>query len=454
MLPLQTLPLRRGHFRVLLTASADQCLGAALSTLVGVIIPMVQLVGRPELSAFGQGMVACTSLFGITVGSLLFGRLIDRFGCLLFFRFCPLLVCAASLYACFTGDLSDLVPALFLMGLGIGGGYSLDGEYISEIMPARRRLFMVGVAKASSALGNIGMAVGCFLLIRHMPSPEAWSRLLLLVSLLSGVMFLSRLPFAESPGWLLAHGRRKEAERAARYFLGEDVTAIPDNEVEPPLPAVSSLSSSFKGGRLKRAVFCGLPWACEGLGVYGIGVFLPVLMLALGLGHSDTTGGITGEAAGMVHIIRSVELSAWVNLAILPGFVIGLLLVNRYNPVRMQVGGFLLCAAGLALLYAAWHFRLPVWMALGGFVLFELFINAGPHLVTFILPSQIYPVRDRGKGAGQAAAVGKVGAVLGVLFIPLLLRWGGIGLVLLVCIVVQLLGGLVTWALGREVMKS
>ena len=87
-------------------------------------------------------------------------------------------------------------------------------------------------------------------------------------------------------------------------------------------------------------------------------------------------------------------------------------------------------------------------------MIFELFLNAGPHLMTFIIPSQIYPVADRGEGAGLAAALGKVGAVLGVLFIPMLLTWGGVELVLWVTIVVQVVGALVTGIVGREVLPD
>ena len=40
----------------------------------------------------------------------------------------------------------------------------------------------------------------------------------------------------------------------------------------------------------------------------------------------------------------------------------------------------------------------------------------------------------------------------GVLFIPLLLEWGGAGLVLLVTVGVHLLGALVTFVFGRAVL--
>ena len=151
-------------------------------------------------------------------------------------------------------------------------------------------------------------------------------------------------------------------------------------------------------------------------------------------------------------IVRSVELTAWINLFILPGFVLGLLSVRRRCHVRTQTWGFLLCAAGLGVLLLAQLLHAPVWLSVVGFMIFELFLNAGPHLMTFILPPQIYPVAERGAGAGFAAACGKAGAVLGVFFMPLLLRWGGMTLVLATVILLQLAGAWVTASLGREIL--
>ena len=95
------MPLRRGHFRVVAVASMGQLTGAALATLVGIILPMLQIVRNPSLSSLAQGLVGCTSLVGIMIGAMVFGAWSDRKGYLVFFRVCPLLVLAASLLVFF-----------------------------------------------------------------------------------------------------------------------------------------------------------------------------------------------------------------------------------------------------------------------------------------------------------------------------------------------------------------
>jgi len=73
--------------------------------------------------------------------------------------------------------------------------------------------------------------------------------------------------------------------------------------------------------------------------------------------------------------------------------------------------------------------------------------------VTFVLPSEVYPVEDRGAGAGFAAACGKLGAVAAVFSIPILLEAGGMPLVLWVTVAVQIAGAWVTWYYGKKIFR-
>lgn len=443
---MDTMPLRSGHYRVLVTASMEQIIGAGLSTIVGIIIPLLQLAGHPDLSAFLQGVLGSIGLIGIAMGSMILGRLSDRYGYLFFFRLCPLLILAGALLIYFTASIGCLIPGLFLIGFGVGGGYSLDTDYISEIMPVKWKSFMVGVAKATSSIGFFAVAGCAFLILREGFEPAHWNRLILIIGTLGAVTFLMRLPFRQSPRWLMDKGDTARAQQAARYFLGPDTVITPEPKGTSGASALG-LSSFFKGEMLKKVIFSGIPWACEGVGVYGVGVFLPVLVMALGIAHEPTAGG-------MDKIISSVELTTVINFFIVPGFVIGLLMVRRFNHLKMLTRGFWISALGLVLLLLAYLLKWPVWVSVAGFVIFELSLNAGPHLITFIIPSQIYDVDNRGTGAGIAAMTGKIGAILGVFFMPVLLKAGGIVTVLVACIIVSCLGALISAIYGKMVLDQ
>lgn len=437
------------HYFIVFTASLGQLTGTAVATLAGIIIPMLNIIAHPELSSLMQGLIGGADLIGIAVGSVIFGRLSDRYGYLLFFRLCPALILAATLVAIFVPSVWVLTLCLFFIGLGIGGEYSLDSDYVSELMPARYRSLMVGITKASCALGNIVVAAICFGLISLWRSAELWPRLLWIIAGIAVLMLLLRIRFYQSPEWLMEHGEKVKAEKAVRDFLGDNVVMRPEAGDSKPDPSAGISTFRFIVRNWKEVVLSGVPWACEGLGVYGIGVFLPILVMALGLER------FTPGEAEIMHVASSVEITLWISCIILPGFIAGLLLINKGKKITaIQTMGFWMCAASLAVLMLSYHFGWNKWISIGAFMAFELFLNMGPHLITYVLPPRIYPPQDRGQGVGIAASVGKIGAVAGVFLIPLLLKSGGSMLVLGVSTAVMAIGALVTGIFGKKVFHG
>ncbi len=434
-----TMKLTPRHYYIVFVSSLGQMIGTAVATLAGIIIPMLNIILHPELSSFMQGLIGAVDLIGIAIGSVIFGRLSDKYGYLFFFRFCPTLIFVSCVIAIIFPSVAVLTIALFFVGLGIGGEYSLDSDYVSELMPTKYRALMVGVAKAACALGNIIVAAICFGLLTLWKSAEAWPKLLWIIAITSGVMIILRLKFYESPKWLLDHGQKQKAEEAVKKFLGPDVVIQPEQNEDTPAPDQKTSLFSFIGQNWKKVILSGIPWACEGLGVYGIGVFLPILVMALGLEHFTP-----GENA-IFHVTSSVEITLWISCIILPGFVLGLYLINKKKSLTaIQSVGFWMCAISLVLLLLSYHYGWNKWISIGAFMAFELFLNMGPHLITYVLPPHIYPVAQRGQGVGLAASIGKIGAVIGVFVIPILLKSGGAVLVLIVSAAVMAAGALVT----------
>ncbi len=442
-----TMPIGWRHIRVVLIASLGQFIGQGLATLVGIVIPLMQIVHHPELPAAMQGLLGCISLIGIMLGTVVFGRLSDRYGYLLFFRLCPLIIVIASLVAVWITHVWVLLGCLFVMGFAIGGEYSLDPDYISELMPKKWRIFMVGVAKALASAGSAVVAIVCYYLILKWNSAAHWADLFLIMTAIAALMLILRMNFAQSPAWLMSRGKTAQAEAAVHKILGPDVE-MPEEEKKAAAVTDNRSMGQFLKDNFAKVVLTGIPWACEGLGVYGIGIFLPVLIMSFGL------DSLPASATKIEHITNSVGLTFVLSIVMMVGFGTGILLLRKFNHLSMQTAGFWGSAAGLGILMAAYLLHWPAWIAITGFVVFELFLNAGPHLITFILPSRVYPVADRGTGSGIAAGVGKTGAVAGAFIIPVLLRWGGGTLVLIVSVAVMVAGALITMIAGRKVART
>lgn len=446
MFNMDTMPLRWEHIRILIIASAGQFFGGVLAILVGVIAPLVAITRHPALSSWLQGFVFASGLIGIMLGSLFFGRLSDKYGYLFFFRLCPALIAGASLWIYFSHSIAILTLCLLIIGFAIGGAYALDPSYVSEIMPKKWRRTMLGISKATSGLGNILMILVAWYVLKTSSDPDIWNKLFLFLTLFAALTFLARFWFVESPEWLALHGKVPEAEKNIRHFLGQDVyigelARKKDQAVQPK----TSRRDLFARGNIKRIVLSGIPWGCEGMGVYGIGIFTPVLLLTLGL--------IPGGEAPFARIVESLRFTLYINLFVLFGFIIGLTVVRRFSLLKTQSVGFFICAGGLLITLLGYIYQLPLGITLGGFLLFELALNAGPHLSTFELPSRIYTLQERASGEGIASALGKLGAIIATFSIPPLLQWGGGKLVLIVAIVVLLVGGIVTLIVGPWVFK-
>lgn len=439
------------HYWIVTVASLGQMIGTTVATVAGIIIPMLNILIHPELSSFMQGLIGAADLIGICIGSVIFGKLSDKYGYLLFFRLCPTMILVASIIAIYIPTIPVLTIALFIIGVGIGGEYSLDSNYVSELMPEKYRSTMVGVTKTASALGNIIAAGISFGLIMIWPKAEVWPRLLWIIAGMSALMIILRIKFYQSPGWLLSKGKIKLAIIAIKKFLGKNVTiSLPTPSATSQQDKESNSQStnllSFLKNNGKRIILSGIPWACEGLGVYGIGVFLPILVMALGLEH------FTAGEAPIYHVAASVRITLWISCIILPGFIMGLILIKHKEHITtIQIVGFLVSALALGILIPAYAHHWNKWIAIIAFMVFEFFLNMGPHLITYVLPPKIYSVSDRGLGVGLAAAIGKIGAVIGVFCIPLLLHAGGAELVLIVSAAVMILGGCITFAYRKIV---
>lgn len=455
-----TMPMTARHYWIVFVASLGQMVGTAVATIAGIIIPLINIVRHPELSTPMQGLIGAADLIGIMIGSVVFGRLSDKYGYLLFFRLCPALIFAAALAGALSDSVALLVVSLFFIGFGIGGEYSLDSDYTSELMPVKWRQVMTGVVKTMSALGNIIAAGLGFLFIIELHDAARWPNLMWIIACIGALMFLTRIKFYQSPKWLYDHGRKAEAEQAIKDFLGPDVelpedfaTAVPVKDKVSDESDVSDVSEGRKESFFKKyfnqLMLSGVPWACEGLGVYGIGVFIPILVMALGIEHINP-----GEIP-VLHVAQSVKTTLWISCIILPGFIIGVWLTHKgHSAPRLQTMGFWACAISLVVLLFSYHFGWPKWISLISFMAFELFLNIGPHLGTYLIPPKIYPVAVRGQGTGIAASIGKAGAVLGVFVVPILLKAGGAVLVLGVSAAVMAIGAIVTSVYGRKVAEN
>lgn len=377
-----------------------------------------------HLSPTWYGAIGSATLFGLFVGSLIFGRVTDRFGRKLLFLvhlFGLLLLSPVQLFV--QGPLA-LFVVRFLMGTMIGADFTIAITLLAELVPRKRRglllsylnvLAIVGLAgayPAKSALDFLGN--------------DSWRWLLASSAVPAAIILVLRIGAPESPRWLLQKGREAEARAVLDRFYGTHVYLDPaDLEDTGSRARVREL---FSRPIWRRTVFAGGFWACQALPAYAIYVFQEQVSTAVGLG--------TGFWTGLLF-----------NLFLLLGSLIGLPLTNNLPRRGMLLWTFVITAVALAALG-----NLPndqVALHLVSFAVFSLVLFSATNLQC-VYPGELFPTELRATGVGVATAISRIGACLGTFLLPLTIDWFGVGPSLDGLAVVLLLGFVITKAWAPE----
>jgi uncharacterized protein Yka (UPF0111/DUF47 family) len=168
------------------------------------------------------------------------------------------------------------------------------------------------------------------------------------------------------------------------------------------------------------------------IGVYGINMFLPTLLKGLGFKTS----------------FNSIEGTALLDIFGIVGFILALILIDRVGRLKLQIFGFLGMALSLLTLAAAFPTSIFVLFIL--FAIFQVSMNAGPNTTTWVIATELFPTRLRASGQGTSTAFSRMGAVIGVLLLPIVLQVYGVVPMLLFVSTAAILGLLLTVFLGEE----
>jgi len=160
---LDRLPWSRFHWLVVAALGVTWILDGLEVTLVGSLSPAIARPDGLDLTASEVGLTGSAYILGAVLGSLVFGRLTDRFGRRRLFTVTIGVYLAATIATGFSWDFWSFAVFRFLTGAGIGGEYGAVNSAIQELIPARRRgytdLAINGSFWAGAALGAMGSIV-------------------------------------------------------------------------------------------------------------------------------------------------------------------------------------------------------------------------------------------------------------------------------------------------------
>jgi MFS family permease len=416
--------------------------------VLGVAMPII--VAEFHIQPDVVGLIGASLVFGAVIGAGVGGPMADHLGRKKLMLADMIIIAAGASISALANGPGMLFIGQLVVGMGVGIDFPVSSSYVSEILPARSRARMMVATIACQSVGMLVAAAITMLLLKS-GSSQAW-RLFMATEGAVALVFLGlRLSAPESPHLLMSRGKFAKATQAFIRIVPEErqaalQLATDPEELATPTPDVSSgLSLLFSGRYRARTALVTIPWFLMDIATYGVGLFTPTILGAIGI--SERMRGLTA------HDFALAKGSALIDLFLLVGFVLGVWMVPRFGRIRMQIIGFAGMAAGMLILLGAvglTNSSLHIPLVFAGFILFNLLMNAGPNSTTFTLAPILFPTQLRGTAGGFAAGVAKLGATLGVFLLPILKEKFGVPTVLGIVSAVSVLGLIVTVALRRE----
>jgi len=388
--------LNREHWKLVLVLIVTLAIDVMKPATLGFVMP--GLSAEYALPRSHASLLALFALTGTTVGSVVWGRIADRFGRRAAILFSALMFIGTAICGAMPTFEWNLAMC-FLMGASAGGLLPIAFTLMAETVPARHRGWLM------VALGGIGTSAGYMIAA----GSAAWLeplfnwRVLWLLGLPTGavIIFLNRF-IPESPRFLAAMGRHEESHAILRQFAGSKRALEADDPAHPG-PAVIDESHPVSGirqlmrGRHARITWallvCGTGW---GLANFGFLLWLPTNLKELGV----------DPAAASALLAKSAFFA-------LPGIAVVILLYQRWSSFKALVLFIALTAAvllGFAAL-AAFQIRST---GLTTVATAALLVSVS-GVIAMLIPyaAEIYPVHLRGSGSGVIAASSKFGGILG-----------------------------------------
>ncbi|HEY2097236.1 MAG TPA: MFS transporter [Pseudonocardia sp.] len=378
-------------------------------------------------------VVNTATVIGGLVGRLLGGWLADRYGRRASLSFNLLIYTLGGLISAVAVNYDMLLASRFVVGVGLGGEFTIGIAMLSEMVATRHRGALVATLNiGSGGVGNF-LSYGLFFLLLGPLAPALggdhlvwrWTFLLLAVPALLVVVYRRRLP--ESPRFLLSKGRIDDANQSLAILVSGSLRpttgATPSGPLTsadvPPRQFASSPAAVFARAVLPRTLAIGAAsWMAFGAQVT-LNFLMPTLLVERGYSISE-----------------SLLFTMIMNVGSLLGACAAALLAGRVGR-RSAVGGAGVLGCLTAAAFAMFGDTTALILVLGAtFQFFTMITNT----TLAVWSPELYPTAIRGSGTSIVNGIGNIaGAVMPFLAVALFAHFGLAGVFGMVAVMYALL---------------
>ena len=338
------------------------------------------------LSALMEELVVSIVLIGAMIGAIVGGAVADQIGRRATLVWAAGIFIVGSLLAPLSTGVAVLIVARAIIGIGIGFTSVTAPVYVSELAPPQSRGMLIGLYQvaltAGIALANL---VGYWL-----AAQQAW-RLMFGLAVVPTLFFLLViLTVPESPRWLFAHARTKDAEAVLRSYTDD-------------AGAQQFLADIEEGLRTPMAQSWSALWSPAVRGALFIAVGLTVLQQVTGINTIIYYGPQIFELAGSASHASAIFATLLVAVVNVLATVVGIALVDRIGRKPLLYAGVSGMTVALFALSFAFSHRGALGASLGAVAIACLMVYIACFAfslgaIAWILVAEVFPLRVRGRG--------------------------------------------------------
>ncbi len=343
-----------------------------------------------HLSTVMQEVLVISVLVGVMIGALVGGTVADRIGRRKTLIWGAILFIAGSIVAPLSPNVYVLFIARALLGVAVGFTSVTAPVYVSELAPPKTRGLLIGLYQFALTSGiAVADLVGYWF-----AGPQGW-RLMFAFGLLPALLFLFLvLTVPESPRWLYAQNRLAEAESVLKSYTDEAGAKLFLEDIRVSLLTPmerrwSALWSPAVRGSLFIAV--GFMLLTPATGINAVLYYGPQIFSLAGI-SSDKNAIFATLLVAITNVLATV---------------IALVLVDRLGRKPLLYAGIGGMTTALFVLAICFHDQAALGKSLGiiatvclmSFIACYAF-SIGP--IAWILVSEVFPLRLRGRGVAAA----------------------------------------------------
>jgi len=384
-------------------------------------LPYMARKDELNLTPVTEGFVTSSLLFGAALGAVFGGRLSDWFGRRKMILNLALIFFLAALGCTFAPNAGVMILFRFLLGLAVGAASVMVPSFLAEMAPVETRGRMVTQNELMIVSGQLlafifnailGTTIG-------QEAAHVWRYMLAIATLPAVILWFGMLIVPESPRWLASKGKIGEALRILKEIRTQNRAEIELKEIEENLAQESEL---------QRATFrdLSIPWIRR---IVFIGIGIGVVQQVTGVNSIMYYGtqilqqsGFSTNAALVGNIANGI-------ISVLATFV-GIWLLGKVGRRPMLMTGLTGTTASLTLIgifSIVFHGSsvLP-YAVLAMTVTFLAFQQGAISPVTWLMLSEIFPLKLRGLGMGVTVFCLWITNFLVGFFFPILLNAVGL----------------------------